>query len=120
MLLPAAGMNTTLRTPKELLSASSNLEGVAHGMISTVNASTTATDLPSQTAYVLVLAARDAAPVPNYVPQPVQLQLVAPDVTPPTFTGACCLGLTRQLPYFFCTLPSFECFALCYICSNAM
>jgi hypothetical protein len=89
MLLPAAGMNTTLLTPQELLSASSNLAGVAHGVISTVNASTTAVDLPSQTAYALVLAARDAAPVPNYVLQPIQLQLIAPDVTPPNFTGAC-------------------------------
>jgi hypothetical protein len=80
-------MNSTLLTSQQLLSASSNLTGVAHGMISTVNASTTATDLPSQTAYVLVLAARDAAPVPNYVLQPVQLQLTAPDVTPPNFTG---------------------------------
>lgn len=89
MLLPAAGSNTTLLTPQQLLSASSSLAGVAHGMINTVNASTTAADLPSQTAYVLVLAARDAAPVPNYVQQPIQLQLPAPDVTPPTFTGAC-------------------------------
>eukprot|EP00882_Tetradesmus_deserticola_P023451 GHRQ01025518.1.p1 GENE.GHRQ01025518.1~~GHRQ01025518.1.p1 ORF type:complete len:118 (+),score=36.36 GHRQ01025518.1:526-879(+) len=80
-------MNGTLLTPQQLLSASSNVSGLARGRMSTVNASTTAADLPSQTAYVLVLAARDAAPVPNYMLQATQLQLTAPDVTPPTFTG---------------------------------
>jgi hypothetical protein len=89
MLLPAAGLNSTLLTSEQLMAGSSNLTGLAHGAIGTVNASTTAPDLPDQTVYVLVLAARDAAPVPNYVLQPVQLQLTAPDVTPPNFTGKC-------------------------------
>lgn len=50
---------------------------------------TTVVGLASQTQYMLVLAARDAAaPVPNAIRTLVLLQLSAPDVKPPVFTGA--------------------------------
>jgi hypothetical protein len=45
------------------------------------------TGLASQTNYSLVLAAKDAAPLPNYIPTLVVLPLAAPDVRPPVFTG---------------------------------
>lgn len=54
-----------------------------------MSVNTTVTGLQSETAYTLLLAARDAAAqAPNFMPQLRQLALVAPDVKPPAFTGA--------------------------------
>lgn len=44
--------------------------------------------LASQMGYTLVVAAKDAAPQANFIPALMLLQLTAPDVRPPTFTGA--------------------------------
>lgn len=56
-----------------------------------VPANATLQGLPSETAYSLLLAARDTAqPQANYVPALTQLCLVAPDVKPPVFTGDGC------------------------------
>jgi hypothetical protein len=90
-----------LPSPKQLMAADGTSRMFANATVqppsgsSAVNSSaastnTTLTGLVSETAYTLVLAARDAAvPAPNYLPQLRQLQLVAPDVTPPVFTGWC-------------------------------
>lgn len=47
--------------------------------------------LASETRYTLLMSAKDAAPVANYIPSLVLLNLTAPDVHPPVFTGKRCL-----------------------------
>jgi hypothetical protein len=50
-------------------------------------ANATVTGLASDTQYTMVVSAKDVAPQANYVPSLVLLQLTAPDVRPPLFTG---------------------------------
>lgn len=90
VLMRNSSRPATLPTPQQLLAAGSNITGLvpgtlASGSISTAMANTTVPGLASQTVYVLLLAARDAAPQPNYQSQLALLMLTAPDVTPPVF-----------------------------------
>jgi hypothetical protein len=82
--------------PVELLGASDGSQffvagatptGTMQMPTSAVRENATVTGLASETRYTLLLSAKDAAPVANYVPSLVLLNLTAPDVRPPVFTG---------------------------------
>lgn len=94
--LPMAANTSLLPSPQQLLGAAdpsqlflpgSTPKGSAQVPAAAALANATVVGLASQTAYTLVLSARDAASAPNYIPVLVTVQLAAPDVRPPTFTG---------------------------------
>lgn len=107
-LLPYAQLPASLPTLQQVFNRSSNISAVLPGAVATgslasTDTNTTVAGVGSDTVFVLVLAARDAAkaadgsPQPNYMPMLTQLALTAPDVTPPVFTGkllcnGCCLS----------------------------
>lgn len=94
--LPLAANATLLPSPEQLLGvadasqffvAGQTPKGAAHIPAAAVVSNATVVSLASQAAYTLVLSARDAAPAPNHIASVVTLQLTAPDVRPPAFTG---------------------------------
>jgi hypothetical protein len=94
--LPMAANTSMLPTPQQLLGAvdpsqfflpGSTPKGSAQVPAAAALPNATVVSLASQTAYTLVLSARDAAPALNYIPSLVTVQLTAPDVRPPAFTG---------------------------------
>lgn len=91
-----ASNGSALPTPEEMLGAADASRfflagdtptGSMQAAVASALQNATLTGLASDTAYTLVLSARDAAPLPNYIPEVMLLQLVAPDVRPPMFTG---------------------------------
>lgn len=95
-LLASGGSNVTDAFPAGAVTASDALT-----LNDTAAINTTISGLASQARFVLLLAARDAAPTPNLLPSLRSLALTSPDITPPVFTSeravrgscmhACCM-----------------------------
>jgi hypothetical protein len=111
---------SALPTPTEMLGAADasrfflaghtptgRMQALAAGVLQNA----TVTGLASDTAYTMVLSARDAAPLPNYIPQLKLVQLVALDVRPPLFTGASNVSLCGLRARRCC--EGCECFEVC-------
>jgi hypothetical protein len=95
-VLPLATNTSSLPTPSQLqMAADASLLFLAGGTpygpmqfpAAGSRANATVTGLASDTKYTLAVSARDAAPQANYIPSLVLLQLTAPDVRSPLFTG---------------------------------
>jgi hypothetical protein len=85
-----------LPSPVQLLDASNGSQFFVPGTTpvgsmqmpaATVVGNATVTGLASETRYTLAMSAKDAAPLENYISSLVLLNLTAPDVRPPLFTG---------------------------------